>query len=65
MLDLQWDFDEAKLAWFKQGEKKNLVENLKSVMKKLNFSAEKAMDFLDVPKDEQAYYASKLNESVK
>ena len=65
MLDLQWDFDEAKLAWFKQGEKKNLVENLKSVMKKLNFSAEKAMDFLDVPKDEQPYYASELNESVK
>ena len=22
MLDLQWDFDEAKVAWFKQGEKK-------------------------------------------
>lgn len=65
MLDLQWDFDEAKLAWFKQGEKKNLVKNLESVMKKLNFSAEKAMDFLDVPKDEQAYYASKLDESVK
>lgn len=65
MLDLQWDFDEAKLAWFEQGKKKELVENLKSVMNKLNFSAEKAMDFLDVPKDEQAYYASKLNESLK
>lgn len=65
MLDLQWDFDEAKLAWFEQGKKQELVENLKSVMNKLNFSAEKAMDFLDVPKDEQAYYASKLNESLK
>lgn len=65
MLDLQWDFDEAKLAWFEQGKKQELLENLKSVMNKLNFSAEKAMDFLDVPKDEQAYYASKLNESLK
>ena len=65
MLDLQWDFDEAKLAWFEQGKKQKLVENLKSVMKKLDFSAEKAMDFLDVPKDEQPYYMSKLNESVK
>ena len=65
MLDLQWDFDEAKVAWFEQGKKQELVENLKSVMKKLDFSAEKAMDFLDVPKDEQPYYASKLKELVK
>ena len=60
MLDLQWDFDEAKVAWFEQGKKQELVENLKTVMKKLDFSAEKAMDFLDFPKDEQPYYTSRL-----
>ena len=69
MLDLQWDFDEAKHAWFKQGEKsgreKKLLENLRSVMESFNVSVEKAMDVLKIPKDEQAYYASKLNELVK
>lgn len=65
MLDLQWNFDEAKLAWFEQGKKQELVENLKSVMKKLDFSAEKAMDFLDVPKDEQLYYVSRLKDVEK
>lgn len=42
MLDLQWDFDEAKVAWFKQGEKKGnekqLLENLSSVMESFNVS---------------------------
>ena len=69
MLDLQWDFDEAKVAWFEQGEKKGrenkLLENLRSVMESFNVSVEKAMDVLKIPKEEQSYYASKLNESVK
>ena len=69
MLDLQWDFDEAKHAWFKQGEKKGrenkLIENLRSVIESFNVSVEKAMDVLKIPKEEQSYYASKLNESVK
>ncbi len=73
MLDLQWDFDEVKVAWFKQGEKKgeklgrerNLLENLRSVMESFNVSVEKAMDVLKIPKEEQSYYASKLKESVK
>lgn len=69
MLDLQWEFDEAKLAWFKQGEKsgreKKLLENLRSVMESFNVSVEKAMDVLKIPKDEQPYYVAKLSESVK
>ena len=69
MLDLQWDFDEAKRAWQSHGEKlgreKNLLENLISVMDSLNISIEKAMDVLKIPKNEQPYYASELNESVK
>lgn len=69
MLDLQWDFNEAKHAWFKQGEKKGrenkLIENLHSVIESFNVSVEKAMDVLKIPKEEQAYYASKLNELVK
>ena len=69
MLDLQWEFDEAKLAWFKQGEKsgceKKLLENLRSVMESFNVSVEKAMDVLKIPKDEQPYYVAKLSEAVK
>ena len=44
MLDLQWNFDEAKLAWFEQGKKQELVENLKSVMKKLRSCFHKGKD---------------------
>ena len=69
MLDLQWDFDEAKIAWFKQGEKKGrenkLLENLRSVMESFNVSVEKAMDVLKIPKEEQSYYASRLKAMEK
>ena len=65
MLDLQWDLEEAKVAWRKQERHNTMLENLRSVMRKLNITAENAMDFLDVPKEEQSYYASKLNESIK
>jgi len=44
----------------KRGMEKNLLKNLRSVMKKLDFSVEKAMDFLEIPKDEQRHYASLL-----
>ena len=48
-----------------RGRENAIIANLHSVMRKLNISAENAMDFLDVPKEEQSYYASKLNESIK
>lgn len=69
MLDLQWNFDEAKVAWFKQGEKKGrenkLLENLRSVMESFNVSVEKAMDVLKIPKEEQPYYTAKLKAMEK
>lgn len=69
MLDLQWDFDEAKVAWFKQGEKKGrenkLLENLRSVMESFNVSVEKAMDVLKIPKEEHPYYTAKLKAMEK
>lgn len=37
-----------------------LIEKIKVVMGKLNDTAEKAMEFLDVPKDQWAHYKSLL-----
>ena len=45
----------------KRGMEKFLIENLRSIMETLQVTAEKAMEILKVPKDEQNYYLSKLN----
>ena len=45
----------------KIGSERNLIENLQSIMETLQVNAEKAMEILKVPKDEQNYYLSKLN----
>ena len=37
-------------------EKKTLLNNIRSLMKKLNLSAKEAMDILDVPADKQNEY---------
>ena len=42
---------ESKLEGEEKGREENLIENLRSVMKKLNLSPDNAMDFLDVPQD--------------
>ena len=52
---------ESKLEGEQQGREKNLIENLKAIMKKLNFTAEKAMDFLDVPEDKRSRLLMALN----
>ena len=44
----------------KRGREKATLANLNSVMKKLNFSVEKAMEFLEIPKEEQNHYLSLL-----
>ena len=44
----------------KQGEENKLLENIKSLMKTLNFTVQQAMDALQVPKEDQDYYAKKL-----
>lgn len=48
-----------------RGSEKRLLKDLLSLMNKLNVSLEKAMEFLDVPKEEQAYYAEKISEVKK
>lgn len=44
----------------KLGREKATLANLNSVMKKLNFSVEKAMEFLEIPEEDQNYYLSLL-----
>ncbi len=44
----------------KQGVEIKLLEDIRSLMKTLKLSAEQAMDALQVPKEEQSYYADKL-----
>ena len=39
-------------------EKKSKLEDIRSIMKKLNMTAQQAMDILDVPTDKQNEYAS-------
>ena len=60
MLDLQWDLEEAKVAWFKQGRHNTMLENLRSVMYSLKVPVERAMEILNVPENERTYYVSKL-----
>lgn len=44
-----------------EGREETLVQNLRSIMKKLNLSADKAMDFLDVPNDKRDHLLYFLN----
>ena len=39
-----------------EGKEKNLIENIRSLMKKLNMTAQQAMDILEVPANEQEKY---------
>ena len=43
--------------------KEKWIENLRSIMKKLNLSADKAMDCLDIPNDKRDHLFSLLNQS--
>lgn len=36
-----------------EGEKKNLLENIRTLMKRLHWTAEVAMDNLDIPPEKQ------------
>ena len=44
----------------KQGKEQAFIENIRSLMKTLKLTAEQAMDALQIPKEEQAQYESKL-----
>lgn len=48
-----------------RGREESTIEHLRSVIKSLKVPVERAMEILNVPKDEQSYYAFKLKESVK
>ena len=52
---------ESKLEGEERGREENTIKHLKAVMKKLNFTAEKAMDFLDVPEDKRSRLLTMLN----
>ncbi len=44
----------------KQGAESNLIENIRTLMETMAWTAQQAMDALRVPKEEQAHYESKL-----
>ena len=44
-----------------KGIDKARLESIKTVMKKLKYDAQQAMDFLDVPVNDQAKYAAKIS----
>ena len=46
------EIDEART----EGKEKNLIENIRHMMKKLNMTAQQAMDILEVPAKEQKKY---------
>ena len=46
-----------------EGREETLLEILRSIMKKLNMSAEKAMDFLEIPEDKRNRLLMFLNKN--
>jgi len=54
--------EEALEEGREEGEEKATVSNLRTVMKKMKLSAEKAMDFMDIPAEDQPKYALMLRE---
>ena len=47
-----------------EGRVESMESNIRTVMKKMNCSVQKAMDFLDDAKEEQARYAVLLKETA-
>ena len=58
-------YELALLEREEQGREESTIEHLRSVINSLKVPVERAMEILNVPKDEQSYYAFKLKESVK
>ena len=54
--------EEGRIEGREEGEEKATVSNLRTVMKKMKLSAEKAMDFMDIPAEDQPKYALMLRE---
>ena len=52
------ELDEARNATRDEAKKENLLDNIRKMMKKLNLTAQQAMDILDVPADKQKEYVA-------
>ena len=50
------EIDEARTEGKTEGKENTLIENIRSLMKKLNLTAQQAMDALEVPANEQEKY---------
>ena len=59
------EYDEKKVLEMEreEGKEEATVSDLRTVMKKMKLSAEKAMDFMDIPPEDQPKYALLLKES--
>ena len=54
---------EGREEGFTKGKDEERLFNIRNAMKKLNLSVEKAMDFMDIPAEDQPKYALKLKET--
>ncbi len=55
--------EEAREEGREEGKDEERLFNIRNAMKKLNLSAEKAMDFMDIPTEDQPKYALMLKET--
>lgn len=55
--------EEAREEGREEGKDEERLFNIRNAMKKLNLSAEKAMDFMDIPAEDQPKYALMLKET--
>ena len=53
-------FEEVRAESRAEGRQEEKINNLKAMMENTGWSAEKAMDTLNIPKQEQAKYAAML-----
>ena len=51
------ELEAARIQGYAEGAKKNLIANIRALMKNLHFTAAQAMDALGVPADKQKEYA--------
>ena len=69
MARMEWNFDEAKMAWFEEGEEKGmekgmekgLLTSLKNLLKNTDWSVDRAMDVLQIRGDDRKKYAGLVN----
>ena len=54
------EIDEAKA----ESREKNLIENIRSLMETLNFTAKQAMDALKIPANEQNKYLALIQKTI-